>query len=685
MPDQQNPLLKPSDLPYGLPDYAALTPNDIREAVLVGIEEQRGEWEAVAANPEAPSVANTVVALDRSGATLRRAESVLTTLVASVGGEELQRVQGELTPVLAAHEDTYRLDRRIYDRYLVLQENADLEGETARTVREEVRAFRRSGTDLPETEKAQLRHLNVAIADLETKIEQRIAKQLAVSGLAGQDLADLGGLSEDATAAYVALGKEVDAAWFIPCRNYTSQPAQASLALPAVRRALLEASLHRGETDPAADTRGLILELVRFRAQKAELLGFPDHLTLVLEEETVPGPRAVRELLTQVGSAAARRLEAEEKLLEGLAEQDPLGDGLEAADLPFYEDQLSSETLGIDAETLRPFLQLQKVLEDGVFWSAQQLYGITFHLRPDLRGWDHDVQVWEVREEDGSPAGLFLADYYARPGKQGGAWMAEIVAGHNNPGGPRTLPIVSNDANFTKPQPGAATLLSWDEVETVFHEFGHALHGLFSRTQYQSNAGTAVPRDFVELPSQVNEMWAYHPSVIARFARHHKTGATLPAELVTALSRSKTFGQGRQSAEYVQSAALDVAWHSLSAHTAGAIADVAGFEDAALAAANLHFGRVPPRYKTAYFAHAFAGGYDGAYYAYLWAEVLTAQMEEWFRASAPAEGGLVRRTGQVYRNEVLSRGGARDPLASFKAVVGAEPDVAAVLRRRGLV
>ncbi|MGO3796939.1 MAG: M3 family metallopeptidase [Pauljensenia sp.] len=685
MLDPTNPLASPSTLPFGLPDYAAITPAHLEAAVREGMAQQVAEWEAVATDPAEPDEGNTVVALDRSGELLDRAVGVLWTLASSIGGEEYDSLQETFSPLLAAHASTFTLDARLYRRFLAVAERPDLDPETAWVVRRQVREFECLGVALGDEDQDLLRALDQQLATAEADVEIRISRQLERTGLDGDDPVGLDGLDPATVAHYEEAGRERGHRWFIPCRNFSTQLDQSVLRHPGVRRDLLEASLTRGTgQDPDTDTRARILEIVALRARRAHLLGFPDHASVVMESETIPGPDTARDLLVRVGTSALARVREDALVLGELAAEDTEGDGLAAADWPYYEDRLRHRDLGVDADALRPYLVLDHVIEDGMFLAAQRLYGITLHPRPELRGWSEDARVWEVRERDGSPLGLFVGDWFARPGKKGGAWMHEVVA----PGGPDgRLPVIGNNANFQRPAPGEPALLTWDEVVTCFHEFGHALHGLFSDTRYRGDAGTNVPRDFVELPSQLNEMWAFHPEVLAHFARRHDTGEPLPLEWVGAIARSATFGQGFATLEFVEASLIDQAWHRLSPEEVpGDVEDVTRFEAAALEGYGVASDLVPPRYRSTYFAHTFAGGYDAGYYSYMWAEVLVAELEQWFRGAAAqgGDGGLNRAAGDRLRRELLGRGDSRDPLESFRAVVGHDADPASVLVRRGL-
>ncbi len=694
MIDPTNPLAVPSGLPFGLPDFARLTPAHLEEALSEGMVRQRAEWEAIATDPAGPTVENTVVAVDESGRLLERAESAAWPLRSSVGGPELDALYERFAPLLAEHANTFTLDVRLYRRYLAVAARGDLDPETAWVVHRQIAAFERLGVALDDAAQERLRSLNAQLASAEADMDARITKQLSRTGLDGDAPDGLDGLDPAAATRAREAGAARGHAWFLGCRNFTTQLEQSALSRPEVRRALLDASQTRGTgEDPQTDTRATVLRIVGLRAERARLLGFPDHASLVMDAETVPGPDAARELLVRVGHAAAAKVDEDAAELARLAAADPGGDGLRAADWPFYEDRLRRSRLGVDTEALRPYLALDRVLEDGVFWTAGRLYGLTMTPRPDLRGWSEDAQCWEVRDADGSPLGLFVGDWFARPGKQGGAWMNEVLApaGPGTGDGPegRTLPVIANNANFARPAPGEPALLTWDEVITCFHEFGHALHGFLSRTAYRCDAGTSVPRDFVEMPSQLNEMWAFHPEVLAHFARHVDTGEPLPGEWLDALTASATFGQGFATLEFVEAAVIDHAWHRLAPDHVPDARDldaVRRFEDRALAETGLAHALVPPRYRSTYFAHTFAGGYDAGYYGYMWAEVLVAELEQWFRtdAAVDGDGGLNWRAGGILRRELLARGDSRDPLESFRAVRGREADPASILVRRGL-
>ena len=671
--------MKASKEPFGVPDFKSIKFEDLEPAIMAGLKEESEDWHRIATNPEAPGVENTVSAVDRAGALLDRATATFWTLASSIGGPELDALQEKLAPLYAAHAADFFTNTQMYERYKAIAARDDLTDETRYLVNQTVRDFERQGVGLNDKAKAKLRKLDAKIAGLEAQIDTKISKQLAQTVSTGEDLAELDGLSDQELAAAATGGN--GNGWQLGVMNYSVPPKLSVLKDPKTRAALLKDSLERGSTgEDATDTRDLITQLVRARAKRARLLGFPSHAAVVVDEETVPSPEAARELLISVGKAAKEALAEEAAEYREAAAED--GVELAVSDWPYYEEKARAAALGVDSAKLKEYFELDRVINQGIFLAANRLYGLTFEPRPDIAGWSDDTVSWEVRDESGEPIGLFMADYYARPGKSGGAWMADLVAGSRRS---KKLPVITNNANFTKPAEGQPTLLSWDDVETVFHEFGHALHGLLTDTYYDATAGTNVPRDFVELPSQLNEMWAFHPEVLGSYAKHWKSGEPLPKDVQEALVQSKFFGQPYSTLEYVQSALIDQGWHDDPKALPDSAEEVDDFEAGLLAAVALDDPLVVPRYRTPYFAHSFAGGYDAGYYSYMWAEAMVGELEEWLRNErANGDGGLNREAGEILRGELLSRGSSRDPLESFLAVRGHEPEGAAVVRRRGL-
>lgn len=674
MLDSTNPLAHASSLPYQLPDFAAIEIHHLKPAILEGMRIQVEEWQSISHSSESPTVENTVVAVDDSGELFDRAVRVFYTLASSLGGDELNALQEELAPLLSAHTDAFMLDRDMYDRYKTLSESTDLDDETRWLISDTAAAFERAGVNLAEADKKRLRKLNSRIASTEVKISLRISHQLSHLGLTGTDISELDGLPAVLVEEAKAAGQKRGAAWFLPLENYTSQEALASLKDPETRQRLLDIALSRGVgADPATRTSDLIPSLVKDRAERAALLGFPNHAEYVMAGQTVPNQKTAVELLTTIGLAAKAGVNRLETQMVAKTGADAIG----PANWPYFEAQERKNSLDFNPDSLRDYLPLNQVINDGVFFAANRLYGISFTPRADLRGWHDDVAVWEVHDRERRAIGLFVADFYTRPGKDGGAWMTTLVPACGRSG---TRPVVTNDANFARPSDGSEVLLSWDNVETCFHEFGHALHGLLTNTYYRETEGTEVPSDFVELPSQLNEMWAYHHEVLSRMARHKDTGQPLPAQVLTRLAASKTKFQEYATLEFVESALIDQAWHSL--HATQSVSDIEVFEEEALQDSGVAHPSVPPRYRSGYFAHAFTGGYDAAYYSYLWSETMVAELEEWLRDQP--HGGLSPVAGDILRNELLCRGNSRPPMESFRAILGHDPEPDAIIRRRGL-
>lgn len=673
-----NPLLHPSDKPYGVPDFPNITTEHIKDALRVGMNEEKELWRTVGSNPARPTIQNTVIPLDLGSPVLNRATSVFYTLLSAIGGEELESLYEEMSPQFAAHYDDFIMDAAIYGRYQAVLDDETQDPETKWLLTQTVAEFERNGVHLSPSGQRALRRYNAEIAKISAQIDATISRQLQRTGTGGDALEDLEGLTDSQTKDAITAGKPRGLTWWLAASNYTQPPLIGRLKRRDVRTRALRDSITRGDgADPDLDTRSQVIELAYARAQRAALLGFESHAESVMEEETVPSPREAIAMLRSVADAAKRKLSHEEEDYSSKWKE-KLGD-LGPADWLLVEEELRSELLGVDANVLGQYLPLKQVLQDGVFFAANKLYGLGFKPRPDILGWVDEVQTWQVTDADGRTIGLFMTDYYARPGKSGGAWMSEVQPASALAG---TIPIITNNANFQRPEPGEDTLLSWEEVETLFHEFGHALHGLFSSTFYTATAGTDVPRDFVELPSQLNEMWAYHPKVLGNFARHHRTGEKLPQRVVDRIRQTKNFGQAFSALEYVQAALIDQAWHGSSFPLPEGPELIEQFERDLLGEWGAQHAVVRPRYRTPYFAHVFAGGYDGAYYSYMWAEAMVGELEKWFTEDAPE--GFNREKGQLLVRELLSRGNSRPPLESFVAVAHKLPSADAVIWRRGL-
>jgi peptidyl-dipeptidase Dcp len=671
----ENPFLAPSSLPYRLPPFGAIKDEHLRPALDQGMAEQLAEIAQITADPAPATFENTVVALERTGQLLRRVTAVLDIRTSVDTNSELQALDAEYQPKRAAHSDAVHLDRALFarlDEVHARRAELDLDAESLRLLERRHQAFVRAGAQLPVERQQRLRELNAELAAESAVFEQNLMAAGQAGALVLDRAEQLDGLPEAAVEAAAANARELghEGKWVLSLLNFTVQPALAQLTDREVRRRLLAAALDRAES---ANGR-VAARMAALRAERAALFGYPSHAAYVVADETAGTVDAVTELLGRLVPPAVANAERELARLAAAAEADGVTD-FGPHDLPFYAERIRQAEYDLDSAALRPYYELDRVLVDGVFHAAGLVYGLTFTERTDLVGYHPDTRVFEVFEQDGTPLGLFLADLFARGTKRGGAWMDELVSQSHLFG---TLPVVHNNLNLTKPAPGRPVLLSADEVRTLFHEFGHALHGLFSDARYPSLAGTQVPRDFVEFPSQVNEMWADRPEVRDRFARHHETGEPIPAELLAKAEAAETFGQGTALVEVLAAALLDWAWHTLPAGQA--VEDAVAFEANALKAAGVSLDAVPPRYRTGYFAHLFVGGYSAGYYAYLWSEVLDADTAEWFGTN----GRPVRESGEVFRRELLARGDTRPALDCVRAVLGREPRIEPLLQRRGL-
>ena len=667
-----NPLLSPSTLPFGLPPFADIDDAHYAEAVDAGLAEHLAEIQAIVDNPEPASFDNTALAMERSGRLLDRATASFFTLVSSDASEAIRKLETELSPRFAAHQDAVYLNRALYERFAAV-DTAGLDAESARLVEEYVKEFRQSGIQLDDAGQDRLRSLNAELSRLGTEFGQRVKEGMKSAALLLDSADELAGLPDDeiASAAEAARVAGHDGKFLLTLIQPSNQPALAALDNRDVRRRLFEASVARGSSGGDLDVLDLVKSMVRLRGEKAALLGFANYAELVVDRQTAPDFGAVRSMLNRLAPAAVRNADAEAAALAESA-----GHPLEAWDWAYYSAKVRRERYTVDEQALRPYFELDRVLTDGVFFAATSLFGVTFHERKDLAGYHADVRIWEVREADGTELGLFLGDYYTRETKRGGAWMNSLVDQSALLG---TRPVVINNLNISKPPAGEPTLLTLDEVRTAFHEFGHALHGLFSSVTYPRFSGTSVPRDFVEYPSQVNEMWIMWPEVLANYARHHATGEPLAQDVVDRLNESRLWGEGFATTEYLGAALLDLAWHVLEAD--GVPEDASEFEAKALAAAGMAHPLIPPRYRTGYFQHIFAGdGYAAGYYSYIWSEVLDAETVDWFTEN----GGLTRANGDRFRAELLSRGNSRDPLESFRTLRGRDAALEPLLKRRGL-
>lgn len=670
-----NPFFEPSDLPYELPPFARIRHEHYLPAFERGMAEQRDEVAAIGARTAPATFENTVAALERSGAVLGRVRRVFFNKTASDTDDGLQALEAEIVPRLAAHDDALLLDAALFarlDGLFARREQLDLEEDQLRVLERHHTARVRAGARLDPEQQRRLRELNGEIAAGCAEFRRNLRAATADAALVLDRAEELAGLPEDEIAAAAEYAKTLghDGRFVLGMKNFTHQTELGALDDPALRERLLGASLGRG-----AERNGpLAVTLAKLRAERAALLGYPSHAAWHVADQTAVTTDAVEELFRRLIPPAVANAEREGAELARAAGVAEIG----AADWQYYSERIRKERYDLDAAALRPYLELEAVLHDGVFHAAGLVYGISFTERPDLVAYHPDARVFEVHEADGSPLGLYIGDFFARASKRGGAWEKDLVRQSHLLG---QRPVVVNNLNIAKPPTGRPALLTWREVNTLFHEFGHALHDLFSDVRYPLLAGTQVPRDFVEFPSQVNEVWAEWPEVLAHYARHHVTGEPMPQELPAKLRDAESFGVGFRMVEHLAAAMLDWSWHTLPAGAeAPGEGDAEAFEAAALERWGLALDAIPPRYRTGYFAHIFSGGYAAGYYGYRWAEVLDADTVRWFREN----GKTIRESGEIFRRELLGRGGSVDPLEAFRAVVGRAPDTGPLLARHGL-
>lgn len=670
-----NPLLTASTLPLGLPAFADIRPEHFPEAFDAGMAEHLAQVRAIADADTPATFENTIVALERSGDLLSRASMVFFNLISSVASAELQAIETEYSPKLSAHRDAVTLDPALFARIARIRDAAeDLDPESMHLLERYHLDRVLAGAELDEAGRSALQGLNQRLSRLSTRFRQQLQQSMEAEAVLLTEPTELAGLSDRqiASARAAAAGAGHEQGWLFPMLLPTPQPVLTQLADRAVRERVHRASVERAGRG-ALDNGPLAIEIARTRAERARLLGFENHAAAQVADQTAGSVATVDEMLSAVVVPAVRNAAAEAATLSARAAAD--GVELAAWDWLYYAEKIRSEQFEVDTASLTDWFELDRVLHDGVFHAATALYGITFRLRTDLAGYHPDVRVWEVLEEDGTPLGLFLGDFLARPGKRGGAWMDSLVLQSHLLG---TRPVVLNNLNVPAPGAGEPVLLTLDEVDTLFHEFGHALHGLFSDVRYPRLSGTNVPRDFVEYPSQVNEMWVRWPQVLHHYARHVRTGEPIDAAVLDRLEEATRFGQGFGTTEFLAATVLDQAWHRIGPDEI--IDSAQNFEAAALENAGLAVDLVPPRYGTTYFQHIFAGGYSAGYYSYLWSEILDAETVEWFTE----HGGLDRSAGETFRRTLLGVGGSKDALQAFRDLRGRDADIGPLLRRRGL-
>jgi peptidyl-dipeptidase Dcp len=670
-----NPFFEPSTLPYGMPPFAEIRDEHYRPAFEKGMADQLEEIAAITASADLPTFENTMIPLERSGQLLDRVATVFYNKSSADSTDFTNELEEQIAPLLAAHSDAIRLDAQLYWRISTIHDQLDqlgLDAESRYLVERYYVEYTVAGAGLNEAEKARLRDYNQHLSTLTTRFEKNLLADTNDLAVVIDDVSELDGLGagEVSAAAEAAKDRGLEGRYLITLVLPTGHPFLSSLTNREVRERIMAASRARGNRGGDWDNSELVLEITRLRAERAELLGFESHAAWVIADETAKNPGNVAAMLNRLAIPAAKNAREEQADLEALA-----GHPIEAHDWAYYSEKVRQAKYDVDESAMRPYFEAERVLQDGVFFAATKLYGITFTERPDIAAYHPDVRVFEVKNDDGSPVGLYTLDLYTRDSKRGGAWMNSLISQSTLLDHPV---VVTNNLNVPKPAAGEPTLLTYDEVNTFFHEFGHALHGLFARVTYPKFAGTNTYRDFVEFPSQVNEMWMLWPEVLANYAVHHVTGEPMPQEFVDKIQASSAFNEGFATSEYLAAALLDQAWHALGSDAA--ITDVAAFEAEALKAAGLDNPAVPTRYSSTYFAHTFSGGYDAGYYSYIWSEVLDADTVEWFKEN----GGLTRANGDRFRQRLLGVGGSKDPLEAFRDFRGRDADIQPLLDRRGL-
>ncbi|NIJ09097.1 peptidyl-dipeptidase Dcp [Sphingomonas vulcanisoli] len=675
-----NPFATPSTLPYQAPRFDLIKDGDYQPAIEQGMAEQIAEVKAIADNPAAPTFDNTIVALEKSGRMLDRAGTTFGNVVQANTNDTLDKVQTEEAPKLAAHQDAINLNPKLFARVKALWDkraSLGLDTEQTMLLKTYYQGMVHAGALLSPADKLKLQALNKQTSTLETAFQQKLVAGAKAGGLVVSDPKALDGLSaaEIAAAGQAAKDRKLDGKYVLPLQNTTQQPSLTALNDRETRLALFKQSWTRTEKGDANDTRALISELAQLRAQKAKLLGYPTYSDYVLYDQMAKTSAAALGFVQQFTPALRAAEDKEAADIQALVDSQKGGFKAGPADWNHYAEQIRRTQYAIDDTALKPYFEIGKVLTDGVFYAANQLYGLTFKERHDIPVYHPDVRVFEVFEENGAPLGLMYFDYWKRDNKAGGAWMNNFVAQSKLLG---TKPVIYNVGNFTKPAPGQPALISFEDVTTMFHEFGHALHGLFADQQYPSLSGANTARDWVEFPSQFNEHWALDPKILAHYAVDYRTGAPMPQDLVDKLKRSQTFNQGYKLGEAITAMQLDLAWHTLPATAPRQ--DVDAFEAKALAATGLNTDAVPPRYRSSYFLHIWANGYASGYYAYSWTEMLDDDAFAWFTS----HGGLTRANGQHFRDTILSRGHTLDYGDMYRSFAGKDPDVQAMLKQRGL-
>jgi peptidyl-dipeptidase Dcp len=681
-PAENNPFFEVSPLYLHYPQFDKIENAHYVPAFELGMKEHLAEIEAIANQTEAPTLDNTLIPMERSGQLLSRVATVFFSMAGANTNDELEKIRTDMAPVLSAHNDQIRLNSKLFARIQTLYDQRDaleLDPESYRLIEENYKDFVRAGAKLSDEDKEKLKAMNAELASLQTKFSQNVLNEVNASAVLVDSREQLAGM-QDANieaAAEAAKEKDMEGKYLIALLNTSQQPPLTDLEDRALRQRIMEASLARGSHGGEFDNREVLTRVVKLRAERAQLMGYPNHAAYSLENQTALTAEAVNERLASLTPPAVANAKREAADMQTIIDAEGGDFKLASWDWNYYAEKVRMQRYDFDESQLRPYFEMNNVLEKGVFYAAGQVFGITFKERHDLPVYQEDVRVFEVFDTDGSTLALFLLDPYARPSKRGGAWMNSYVDQSNLMG---YKPVIANHLNMTKPvSADEPTLMTFDEVTTMFHEFGHALHGMFSNVNYPEFSGTSVPRDFVEYPSQVNEMWSTWPEILQNYAVHYQTGEPMPQELLDKVLETQKFNQGYITTEYLAASLLDQSWHQLKPEEVPSADGLLDFEAKALEDAGVALDTVPPRYRSAYFSHII-GGYSAGYYAYIWSEVLDADTVEWFKEN----GGMTRENGDRFRQMLLSRGGAEDAMTLFRNFRGADPDIQPLLERRGL-
>ena len=675
-----NPFYAPSKLPFQAPPFDKIKDSDYQPAIEAGMAQQREEIKAIAENPAPPTFENTIVAMENTGRLFERSTLAFNAVTGANLNPELQKVEEIEAPKFAAHEDAIFLDAKLFQRVKAIYQQRDslkLDPESLRLIDYYYRKFVHSGANLSEADKAALKKLNEEDSSLSQAFTTKLLAATKDAAYVTTDKSTLAGLTDAqiAAAAEAAKARKLEG-YVIPLQNTTQQPDLDALQPRPTRRTIFENSWNRAEHGNASDTRDIVSRLAQLRSEKAKLLGFPNYAAWKLEDQMAKTPEAAIKFMDSMVPATVAKAHTEAADIQALIDNQKGGFQLQPWDWEFYANQVRKAKYDLEEAQMKPYFELNNVLQNGIFYAASQLYGISFKERNDIPVYHPDVRVFEVGDSDGKPLALWYCDYFKRDNKNGGAWMDVLITPSKLLG---TLPVVFNVANFTKPAPGDPALLTFTDVTTMFHEFGHALHGMFADTTYPTLSGTAVARDFVEFPSQFNENWAIYPAVFQHYAKHYKTGEPMPAELVAKIKKSIKFNQGYAFTEVVAAAELDMQWHTLAPGTPRQQPD--DFEIKALEKTHLALSYVPPRYRSSYFAHIWGGGYSAGYYAYLWSEMLDHDAFQWFED----HGGMTRANGDRFRKMILSRGNTEDLAKMYAEWRGGEPSIEPMLKYRGLL